>query len=186
MTADVFLGNERVADILSAELELEADYVRHLLDADDWTMMILSWAIVEACLNQAISRRLGNDSLSSFVERLSIGGRSGKAELAASLEILTKEERKFLETYSEVRNRFAHGVKRFKTTFEDFFSATDDLPRYENALFMTEMQRYGGGDSITFKSNARLLIFLNVIALCVNVIRQSRASGDAGGARQQP
>ena len=174
---DIYIGRERLTDILGAELELEGDYVQHLLDADDWTMMILSWAIVEACLNQAISKRLDNESLSSFVERLNIGGRSGKAELAASLGVLTKEERKFLEVYSEVRNRFAHGVKRFKTTFEEFFASLDDPSRFENALFWREVPDCSEAESISFKTDKRYLVFVNVTMLCVNIIRRSQASG---------
>ena len=177
---DIYIGCERLTDILGAELQLEGDYVQHLLDSDDWTMMILSWAIVEGCLNRAILTCLDNKSLSSFVERLSIGGRSGKAELAASLGILTKEERKFLDVYSEVRNRFAHGVKRFKTSFEDFFASLDDLSRFESALFWQEVPGGKAEKSITFKKDKRFLIIVNVTTLCINIIRRSNSGVRTG------
>jgi hypothetical protein len=172
---DAYIGKDRLTDIFAAELELEGDYVSHLLDADDWTMMILSWALVEACLNQAIIRQLANESLSSFVERLSIGGRSGKAELAFSLGILTKKEQNFIDAYSEVRNRFAHGVKRFKTTFDDFFASVDNPAKFESAIFCKELPYFSGGSPTTFESDKRTMIFLNVTTLCVNIIRKSKS-----------
>lgn len=165
----IYLGSNKVGDLLRERLELDDDVVKRLLEADDWTMMILAWALVEACINQSVSARLGEQSLSSFVERLNIGGRSGKAELALGLGLLDKADRKFLDVFSEVRNRFAHGIKRFKTTFNDYFDGVDDISKYEKALPIKELPGLEGEPPTTFADNKRALILLNVISLCLKL-----------------
>lgn len=169
----IYLGSNNVGDILRESLQLDDDVVSHLLGADDWTMMILAWALVEACLNQSISKRLGENSLSPFVERLSIGGRAGKAELALGLGLLDKQDKRFLDVFSEVRNRFAHGVKRFKTTFNDYFDEIDDISKYESALPNTELPCQGSSQPTTFRDDKRLLIMVNVVTLCCKLTKPS-------------
>lgn len=165
----IYLGSHKVGDLLSQRLQLNDDVIAHLLSADDWTMMILAWALVEACLNQAVAQRLSNDSLSSFVERLSIGGRTGKAELAYKLDLLDEQGRNFISTFCEVRNRFAHGVRRFRTTFEQYFSSVSDVSKYENALPFKEIPNQSNSATITFSNDKRIIILVNVIMVCIKL-----------------
>lgn len=167
----IYLGTEKVGDLLRDRLQLSDDVVSQLLEADDWTMMILAWALVEACLNQSISKRLGEASLSSFVDGLSIGGRTGKAELALGLGLLDKEDRKFIDAFSSVRNRFAHGVGRFKSTFNDYFDRDGELSKYESALPFKEIPDQTGSSFTKFSDNKRALILMNVIVLCLKLTR---------------
>lgn len=168
---DIYLGSKKVGEIFQESLGLDDDYVQHILQVDDWTMMILAWALVEACLNQTIARSLGKETLTAFVERLNIAGRSGKVELAYSLGRISKEERQFINVFSEVRNRFAHGVQRFKTTFDDYFSKVDDLSKYENALPIKELPGHGTSPTITFAEDKRTLILANVVLVCLNLVK---------------
>lgn len=170
---DARFGSKKVSEILRERLGLEEDYFQHVLQADDWTMMILSWAFIEACLNQAISAHLGKESLASFVERLNISGRTGKAELAYSLGLLGKEELNFIVVFSEVRNRFAHGVRRFKTTFDEYF-AEMDIAKYELALPYKKL--WLDSSSIpTFANDKRTMILSSVIGICLNLMLRSEA-----------
>jgi hypothetical protein len=170
---DVYLGSKKVSEIFREGLGLEEDYFQHILQADDWTMMILSWAFIEACLNQAISAHLGNESLVSFVERLNIGGRTGKAELAYSLGLIGKEERNFIDVFSEVRNRFAHGVRRFKTTFDEYF-ADIDVAKYERALPYNNLW-VDSSAAPAFANDKRTMILTSVVGVCVNLLMRSGA-----------
>lgn len=167
----IYLGDHKVGDLLSQRLQLNDDVIAHLIRTDDWTMMILAWALVEACLNQAITQRIGGDSISRFVEKLSIGGRTGKAELAYKLNLLEEKERNFISTFCEVRNHFAHGIRRFKTTFEQYFSSVSDISRYENALMFRELPNHSASSTITFASDKRTIILANVVMLCMNLTK---------------
>ena len=73
--------------------------------------------------------------------------------------------------FSDVRNRFAHGVKRFKTTFNDYFDGIDDISKYENALPYKEVPGQAGAPPTTFIDNKRTLILLNVITLCLKLAK---------------
>lgn len=168
-----YIGDKSLVEIFQKELQLEEDYVDHLLKTDDWTMMILSWAILEICLNQALIARFETESISQFVERLSIGGKSGKTELAFALELLTREEKKFIDVFSEVRNRFAHGAKRFKSTFDEFFDSLPDSNKFESALLIKQIKHFDGTQGTTFTDGKRALIFGNVVTVCVNISRKT-------------
>jgi hypothetical protein len=166
----LYRGRDKVGDLLRERLHLSNDVVTQLLQADDWAMMILAWALVEGCLNQAITNRLG-EQLSPFVERLNINGRSGKAELALELGLINKADQKFLDKYSTVRNSFAHGVRRFQTTFDDYFNGVSNVIEYENVLLVRSVagDESAGKAAITFQSNKRTLILLSVITLCLKI-----------------
>lgn len=168
----VYLGSEPLIEIFKRDLQIDGDHVENLLRSDDWTMMILSWAILEACLNQSIITRLKDERIATFVERMNIGGKSGKSELAYVLEILTREEKKFVDVFSEVRNRFAHGIKRFKTTFDDFFDSVSDTNKFESALLIPLINNFDGTQSTTFATDKRTVIFGNVVSVCVNISRR--------------
>ncbi|MBX3726104.1 MAG: hypothetical protein KF823_09310 [Xanthomonadales bacterium] len=165
----LYLGKDKVGDLLRERLQLNDDVISQLLKADDWTMMILAWALVEACLNQAISKQLGSESLAPFIDRLSIGGRTGKSELALRLGLLEKTDKKFLDVFSEVRNRFAHGVKRFKNTFDDYFESESDMAKYNDALPVKGLPSLDKKTIHTFTDSKRTPILLNVVTLCLKL-----------------
>ena len=167
----IYLGSKKIGELFQESLELDDDYVQHILQADDWTMMILSWALIEACLNQAIAESLGKKALNAFVDRLSVAGRIGKVELAYSLGLISKNEKNFINVFSEVRNRFAHSVKRFKTTFDDYFSEVDDLSKYANALPIKDLLEHGASTRTTFTEDKRTLILINVVFLCTKLLK---------------
>ena len=111
---------------------------------------------------------------------MNIGGKSGKSELAYALAILTREEKKFIDSFSEVRNRFAHGVKRFKTTFDEFFSSVSDTKKFERSLPILRISNSDGTQTSTFATDKRTLIFCNFVSICVNISRRWRTTLTVG------
>lgn len=168
----IYLGDKNVAEILKESFDFNDDYIKHLVEADDWTMMILSWALLEASLNFAICKTLNNKTMEEHVEQLSISGRTGKASLAKSLGLISKEDLNFIHTYSRVRNSFAHGVKRFKTTFEDYFAslANDDAKKFKTALFITASDSQSPRN-LAFENDKRDLIFMHVVSIIVKLAK---------------
>ena len=164
------LNGKNVGELIQSRLGLDDDYVQHLLKEDDWSMMILSWALVEACLNDAITRRIGNQELGEFVQNLNISGRTGKVALAQELGVIGKGEKKFIEKFSAVRNSFAHGVRRFRITFDEYFEQTGRANEFEAVLLWKELPKKGD-DSISFENDKRTVILANVIAVCLTIIK---------------
>lgn len=171
----IYLGDKNICDILKEKLLLTEDYVDHLLRADDWSMIILAWALLETCLNQAIISRIANSNANEFVDRLPIAGRSGKSSLAHSLGAINKPEKKFLETFAELRNRFVHGVNNFRISFDDFFAKIDNgkSSKYKQALMVSSIPAHQDGAEMTFDDNKREVILANVIILSVNLLCKS-------------
>lgn len=162
------LNGRKVGELIQERLGLNDDYVQHLMEEDDWTMMILSWGLIEACLNSAIIKNLNKPELENFIQNLNINGRSGKVRLANDLGVINKDEAKFIEKFSAIRNRFAHGVNRFRTTFEEYFEEMGNIKEFEGALLPIEIQ----GDekhSFNFENNKSSIILANVIVVCLNL-----------------
>lgn len=182
---EIYLGNKEVSAIVSESLGLEDDYVKHLLESDDWSMMILAWALLEASLNDAIINRLRNQELRSFVEKLSIAGKSGKVDLALSLGVIDKERSNFIRKFSEVRNGFAHRLNCYKITFDKFFADLDQNQKsqFEQALFLhppienSNKGPFKAGEEVpeyfTFEDDKRFMILTHVIVLCIELIKKA-------------
>lgn len=162
------LNGREVGELIQEKLGLKEDYVQHLMNEDDWTMMILAWGLIEACLNSAITKSLEKPELETFIQNLNINGRSGKVMLAKDLGILEKNEAKFIEKFSSIRNRFAHGINRFRTTFEEYFEEIENSKEFKEALIWKEIpgQQTGG---FNFENNKSSIILANVVIICLNM-----------------
>lgn len=80
-------------------------------DGNDWSFVVRIQVFVEGALAHAIVTSLGRPELKSFVDSMHLNAQHGLARLALTLGLVSKDERKLLETLSKVRNAFAHDLR---------------------------------------------------------------------------
>lgn len=92
-------------------LGLNERVILDLIDEpSDWSFVVKLAVIVEAALTQAIASRLDTDELQQHLNRLSVGGRTGKIQLASDLGIIGPKAAARLKSIASLRNVFAHDV----------------------------------------------------------------------------
>jgi len=106
---------QRVAEHNLADIEqtlgLREQVFLDLIDEpSDWSFVVKLAVIVEAALTQAIASRLDTTELQQHLNRLSVGGRTGKIQLASDLEIIGPKASARLKSIASLRNVFAHDI----------------------------------------------------------------------------
>ena len=104
---------------MDAAVGLPRGFLVRLLDEDDWSFVVKIHAVLEAAVSQLLGEALGDPRLRHALEYLPMGeSKTGKLALAASLDLISTQEKKFIKTVSELRNRLAHGIRDIGFTFE--------------------------------------------------------------------
>lgn len=109
---------------LEGGLGLPEGFLDALKAEDDWSFVIKAHALLEAALTHALVVRTGLDAAEEFFSHLELSGsKTGKVALAESLDMLRSEERRFIRSFSELRNVFVHDVKNVHATLRSYFAA---------------------------------------------------------------
>lgn len=107
-------------------------FLDRLDNDDDWSFVIKVQALVEAAVTEAIVAKLGKVAVKNTVERLPLADEQiGKLALAKELNILTKEQRRFVRKMAELRNRLAHRVQDIDFTFKAYLESLSDAQARE-------------------------------------------------------
>jgi len=131
-----FLGLFGV-DQLCSDLELPRDFLHKLLACDDWTLVLRLIALIEAALTHAITINLNRDELKEHFAYLELANtRIGKVAIAYRLDIINKDEKRFICKLAEIRNYFTHDVRNATTDLKVFLRRVSaaDLKGYEKAF----------------------------------------------------
>jgi hypothetical protein len=119
---------------ISRTLGLNQQVILDLIDEpSDWSFVIKLAVIVEAALTQAIASRLDTTELQQHLNRLSVGGRTGKIQLASDLGMLGPKSVARLKSIASLRNIFAHDVSVIGLSLGVYF---ESLPKQENLRFL--------------------------------------------------
>ena len=112
-----------------------------LLSENDWSFVIKTHALVEACLVNAICSKLGRSELESVVARLETANKqSGKLAFAEKLGIVNRTQRRFIVALSELRNQLVHNARATGFTFEEYWAGLSEDRHFQIcvALAMAE------------------------------------------------
>lgn len=114
---------ERLMGKLQNELVMQIDqhsqFISALWDEDDWSFVIKSHALIEASATQMLAQHSGNEGFTSIFERLPLCDEEiGKLAAIKALNLLGKRERRFIRTYSTLRNSMVHRVENIGFSFE--------------------------------------------------------------------
>jgi hypothetical protein len=104
---------------IEVDLGISKGFVKSLLDEPgDWGFLIKLAVVVEAALAQVILDHLGIKQIGAHIDRLSIGGRTGKIQLAVDLELIGRSTQDRLASIASLRNAFAHRVDVVELSLE--------------------------------------------------------------------
>ena len=154
---------------LRTSLSASLDFLNRLDNDDDWSFVIKAQAIVEAAVTEAVVTKLGETAIRGTVERLPLADEQiGKLALAKELDLMTKEQRRFVRKMAELRNRLAHRVQdidfEFSTYFQTLSASQKRDWRESIAWFAAGKESYNGWLESAEK-NPRLTLYLAVFML---------------------
>jgi hypothetical protein len=104
-------------------LGLPGDFFTTLIAEDDWSFVVKTHALVEACLTHAICAVLRRPELQTVVAHLdTANNQSGKLAFAKALGLLSQTHRRYIVTLSQLRNELVHNVQSTSFTFENYWN----------------------------------------------------------------
>lgn len=107
-------SNEELINLLkqtSRELGLESGFYDKMLSSSDWEFVLKLSALFEAALLEGIVNELKNNKIKLVLSYLELANtKCSKVELAKSLELISREDAKFIRKIAEIRNRLAHRI----------------------------------------------------------------------------
>lgn len=81
-------------------------------DETDWAFVIKLHALVEAAISHLLTESLNRPELHDIFSRLDMSNKStGKAAFVEALGLMGKDERRFINSLSELRNTLVHDVR---------------------------------------------------------------------------
>ncbi len=128
------LGFVEALRLLESDLRLPQHFLSELFaDESDWVFVIKAHALVEAALTHLIVTALRDERLWQLVGRLETSNDiTGKLAFIKRMELLPDRHRKFIRTFSELRNSLVHDVSNANFTFP---SHVDSLSKEKRRAF---------------------------------------------------
>lgn len=121
--------------LLEAKLGLEQGLFESLNsdDENDWSFVIKAHALGEAAVSHLLTEAIERPELSDLFSRLDMSNKTtGKAAFVKALGLLDPEERRFISSFSELRNLLVHDVRRLNF----------DLLEHINNMSMREREQF--------------------------------------------
>lgn len=125
---------------LETDLGIPSGFYQELVKEDDWSFIIKLHALLEAAITRLLTEIMGlplkayfpKDSdrypgdLSDVFSWLELSNqRTGKIAFVKTLYILDEEQRRFIRSLSELRNKLVHDVQNIGFTFEQHLQSMD-------------------------------------------------------------
>ena len=81
-------------------------------DESDWSFVIKTHALIEAAISYLLTEHLKRPELAGMFSRLDMSNEAtGKVAFATALGLLERPERRFIVSFSELRNMLVHDVR---------------------------------------------------------------------------
>jgi len=134
---DISKPFREIEERFTAELHTRADFVKQLLEQDDWSFVIKSHALIETAVSQMIITVLGENRLGQFIEKMPL---NSKITVAESLELLDAKQIRFVRWFSKLRNRLVHRFENLGFTFEKHMTSmtADELKQWKKEVVWFE------------------------------------------------
>jgi hypothetical protein len=126
---------------IESGLGVSAGFVKALLDEpSDWGFLIKLAVVVEAALAQVICDHIGIEQIGTHVDKLPIGGRTGKIQMAADLNLIGSATQARLNAIAALRNAFAHRIDVVELSLEQHIATlpSEEAVRIAQRLLTTD------------------------------------------------
>lgn len=88
-------------------------------EGSDWEFITKLGVIIEAAASDALVAWIGDERVRTHISNL---GQGARIKLCLEMGILDREERSLLDTFTNLRNNFAHRVANIGTTLVDYYA----------------------------------------------------------------
>lgn len=114
---------EELVPLLEEKLGIEPGFFKSLDDdgESDWAFIIKLHALIEAAVSYLLTTQLATESLSDVFARLELSNTAtGKLAFAKALKLLDEAERRFVRSFSELRNDLVHDIRNVKFELHEY------------------------------------------------------------------
>lgn len=111
---------------IAVDLKDKVEFMRSLLEADDWSMIIKTHALIETIITELIITCTEEDKLKPLIERLPLSDEQiGKLRILKDYNLLTVSQRLFIKRFSELRNMTVHKLENINFNLEEYINTFD-------------------------------------------------------------
>jgi hypothetical protein len=168
-------GDSIRADVrrIEQELGITAGFMEALYSEDDWSFVIKTHAVLEATLSHLLTVVIGEPRLQPFFARLDMSGATiGKVAIVKLLDLLDETDRRFIKSFSELRNDLVHEIRFVNFTFASHVKSMDanQLKTFKKQFDTWSVEPYAEviGQRVLvldfFKENPKLAIWYSAMA----------------------
>lgn len=167
MTAEIKQRiDEQVRELCQAIGLPPGFYGRLLEEPSDWAFLVQLQVIAEAAIAQRVVRQIKQEKTFDHVSRLNLDGKTGKLQLALTLDILDAGSADALRALAACRNRFAYRIANVEASLARFGASLDantklDLLRKMGALQPEDESAERDADFPKFGSRLRQRLWLS-------------------------
>ena len=142
----LFMG----VDSFEKKLGLKKGFFDKLQKEDDWSFIIKLHALFEAVCTQLLVFHLGEDKLSETFSKLELSNKSiGKLVFLKKMELIGKDDRKFIYSLSELRNQLVHNVANCE------FDLKEMVAKYSPAELRNFTKTFSPDECVTVSDNIK-------------------------------
>ena len=117
---------EEVIKRFQSEIDVDPKFLQSLLRESDWSFVIKAHAFFEAAFNHVLLEAIEKDELQDVIPWLELSGtKTGKLAFAKAMGILDEAERRFVRSFSELRNSLVHDIHNVNFNFEKYVNNLD-------------------------------------------------------------
>ena len=111
---------------LESKIGVPENFFKALCEADDWSFVIKLHALFEAACTHLLLFHFKEPDLSSIFSRLELSNKTtGKIAFLGTLELLNKDNRRFISTLSELRNSLVHDIRNAQFSLPSMVASLD-------------------------------------------------------------
>jgi len=176
---------------LQTRIGIPQDFFIKLLNEDDWSFIIKLHALIEAACTHLILFHLKEPELSKIISRLELSNQTiGKLALLKALDLIGKNNRRYIISLSELRNSLVHDVRNSTFDLRDKINNfsknelkkfTDSFTPWENTILSIKKEDGSQKNKIEIditdeqlmeraKSNPKFHIWLGAHNLLVSLV----------------
>ncbi len=159
---------------LGTELSELHQILQRINQKDDWSFVIQAQAVIEAALTDTIVNHLGEDEITSIVERLPlVDDQLGKLTIAKKCSLISGDKRKAIKRLAFLRNKLAHSISYLDFDFVPFFN---DMKKGELKAWRSDLLWFVNDDSTrsswtqVFEHTPRTAVWLSVFLIASDLI----------------
>lgn len=154
----------------------------NIFDEDDWSFIMKVHSLLELALTDSLNNSVPYCDLGNEFSNLPLSQHKiGKIYFAEKLNLISREQRIFIEKFSNIRNMLIHDIKKLRLTLKDYYKKIQES--VETAVISYVNNKRDGRSSTnnnklakdTFrKLNPKIAIFYATMTIITSSLEKSK------------